>query len=125
MNNKRTHINITFPRKARRKQLSSWLDWFKVFKGRETSDPIDNNKRDQLITIVKSMRDKVYSPEAEELFTKHKLKPPYAFEMMGAYTLATDTQYDAEEIVISGMGKHDSLLKWLQLEKYQYTVSEI
>ena len=118
---KRTHIYITFPRPKARRQLSSWLSWFKVFKSRESQVDKEKLKKQRLLSIIKDMSTGIYDPETHKLFEDDKLAPPYTFEFASAYSLAVEYG-EPEQIGISGTGNIDSFVKWLEINKYDFKV---
>lgn len=123
MNTMRIHIIIKMPRtKHSGRQLSGWLEWFKIVKGTKPKDETTQVKRDNMFKIFDDMKKQIYSKDSIKLFEKFNLSPPYDFVLGSLCTLAVE-RGEPEEIMLTGQGNVDTFIEWLKLNEFDVTVT--
>lgn len=129
---KRTVIYVKFPHKSKQKAwLSSWLTWWKEggFEwinhiGSTTRKPkqVDPEQARQLfLTVASDLRSQILSDKVKRAFRKDSLDLPYTFVVKNIMRAAVGRD-EPEEVIVSGEGNADALVKWLEKNHYDFTV---
>jgi len=92
---------------------------------REPDQPIseDERKRKYLRRILKDLKDQIFTDTTERIFRDVGLVPPYDFKQISLCKAAV-AKDEQEEYIVSGIGNPQSLIDWLEQNKFVFEVKK-